>query len=218
MKKITTVQQYGRYEIIGPVKLPLKIINGKISIDFSIWYFEFPKGRYAVLTKGKLKNVRSVLARVESICIWGHTFGSQYCDCQWQLEEAKRRIAAAKNGIIIFACDEHGKSVGLKNHFLVYAEGLKRKLEYVVDAYKDLGLDVDYRTDYADAADILNHFGIKSITLMSNNPQRISLLKKEKIKITRMPLEAPLTKYNQIELFAKKTKAGHLLKLSKPSS
>lgn len=210
---IKTVKQFGRYEVIGPVKLPLRLSNGNITSKFSIWYFEFPAGRYAALVAGNTGMKKNLLVRIESACIWGHIFESQYCDCKWQLEEAKNRIENEGAGIIIFALDQHGKSVGIRNHFLVYAEGLRKKMEYVVDAYKSLGFDIDYRKNYSDAADILNHFGVDAVRLLSNNPERISLLRKTGIKVKRVSLEAPLNNWNKAELFAKKLKVGHLLRL-----
>ena len=214
MEEIKTVHQFGRYELIGPVKLPLEISDGKTG-EFSIWYFSFPGGQYAALAKGEIKKPDDILVRIESACIWAHLFDSQYCDCGWQLEEAKRRINDEGRGLIIFAFDQHGKLVGLRNHFLVYAEGQRRKHELVVDAYTSLGFDEDYRKHYGDVADILRHFGLKNIRLMSNNPKRIALLKKAGISIERVPHEVPLNTYNKTEMVSKKVKLGHLLTLKK---
>ncbi|MBI4176349.1 MAG: hypothetical protein HY518_04030 [Candidatus Aenigmarchaeota archaeon] len=213
-KEIKTVHQFGRYELIGPVKLPLKIFKEKVS-EFSIWYFAFPGGQYAALIKGNPSKVKKPLVRVESVCIWAHFFGSQYCDCGWQLEEAKRLIDEEGDGLIIFAFEQHGKAVGLRNHFIVYAEGQLRCHELVVDAYTSLGFDEDYRKHYGDVADILRHFELKSIRLMSNNPKRIALLKKAGIFVERVHHEVPLDPYNKIEMISKKVKLGHLLSLKK---
>lgn len=206
---ISTVHQFGRYEAIGPVTLPLELSSGEVT-EFSIWYFSFPGGRYAALVKGDPAVGKPPLVRVESICIWAHLFGSQHCDCGWQLEESKHLIAAEQAGLIIVALDQHGKSVGLRNHFIVYAEGQRRGLDLVVDAYRALGLDEDYRNDYSDIADILRHFGLISIRLLSNNPRRIELLGRSGIKIVRVPLQAPLTTHNTEELHTKRFKLGHL--------
>lgn len=210
--KIRTVHQFGRYELIGPAKLPLKISNGKIS-KFSIWYFAFPGGQYAALVKGNPAKAKKPLVRVESVCIWAHLFGSQYCDCGWQLEEAKKRLVEEGKGLIIFAFEQHGKAVGLRNHFLVYAEGQRMGHELVVDAYTSLGFDEDYRKSYGDIADILRHFKIKNIRLMSNNPKRIALLKKTGISVERISHEVPLNVHNKTEMITKKVKLRHLLTL-----
>jgi 3,4-dihydroxy 2-butanone 4-phosphate synthase/GTP cyclohydrolase II len=210
--QIKTVHQHGRYELIGPVNLPIKLLTGKLS-NFNAWYFGFPGGRYAALVKGNPRAQKRPLVRFESVCIWSHLFNSQYCDCDWQLDEAKRLIDAEGHGIVIFAFDHHGKAVGLRNHFIVYAEGQRRGHELVVDAYRSLGFNEDYRTDYSDAADILKHFGVTRIRLLSNNPQRIKLIKQAGIDVKRVAHEMKLNENNRSELIAKKQKLGHPLTL-----
>ena len=69
------------------------------------------------------------------------------------------------------------------------------------------------RTNYGDIADIIRHFGVKNIRLLSNNPKRIALLRKSGIKVKRISHEVPLTRYNKTEMISKKIKLGHLLKL-----
>lgn len=216
--RIKTVHQFGRYELIGPVRLPLRLPNGRITTKFSIWYFSFPEGQYAALVKGNLREAKRPLVRIESICVWGHLFGSQHCDCGWQLEEAKRRVDDEESGLIIFAFDQHGKAVGLRNHFIVYAEGQRRDHELVVDAYTSIGFDEDYRKYYGDVADILRHFGARNIRLMSNNPKRIALLRKAGISVERIPHEVLLNIYNKTEMLSKKVKLGHLLTLNRERS
>ncbi len=211
---IKTVYQFGRYELIGPVRLPLRLPDGKVNPDFSIWYFGFSGGRYEALILGEVSKSKAPLVRITSICIWAHLFDSQYCDCEWQLGEAKQRISDEGAGVIIFALDEHGKAVGIRNHNLVYAEGYRRGLECVIDAYTSLGFNVDYRTNYGDAADILKHFGVSRARLMSNNPERLNLLEEAGISVEHVPLEMPLTQWNEEELTTKKRRLGHLLRLS----
>lgn len=206
---IKSVRQFGRYELVGPVRLPLALKDGQVA-EFQIWYFSFPGGQYAALVKGKPSRVNQPLVRLESVCIWAHLFGSQSCDCGWQMEEAKMRICREGVGLVIFAFDEHGKGIGIRNHFLVYAEGQRRKQELVSQAYRGLGLDVDYRHSHRDVADILRHFGINHIRLMSNNPDRLKGLRRAGIRVRRVPLRAPVNSLNKAELRAKK-KLGQML-------
>jgi GTP cyclohydrolase II len=215
--EIKTVHEFGRYEVIGPVTLPLELREHEVA-EFAIWYFSFPGGQYAALVKGDISQAQNPLVRVESICVWGHIFRSEHCDCGWQFEEAKQLIAGESVGIAIFAFDQHGKAVGLRNHFLVYAEGQRRGLELVVDAYKSLGFDEDYRNDYNDIADILRHFRATSIRLLSNNPERLARLTQCGITVERMALEAPVNSYNERELLTKKLKLGHLFRFELPGS
>jgi GTP cyclohydrolase II len=91
------------------------------------------------------------------------------CDCEWQREESKRRVADSEYGLILFATEQHGKGVGQRNHFRIYSEGQRRGLELVVDAYRMLGFNEDYR-EYGGAAAILEARGIKSLKLLTNSP------------------------------------------------
>jgi GTP cyclohydrolase II len=206
-----TVRQFGNYEVISPTKLPLMLHNRKVA-EFTMYYFGFPTGRYEVLTKGKIESANNPLVRIQSACKWGIEFGSQHCDCRWQLEKAKELISKEKAGLIIYAYDHGGKGVGIRNHSLIYSEGQSRGLELVVDAYVQLGFKEDYR-DYDDIVSILKHFKIKKIRLLTNSPKRIKALKDAKIEVKRIPLEQAASENPYIidEYKAKVTKLGHIL-------
>ena len=85
------LEKHKDYEVIKSYKLPLRIKDGSIS-SFDITYFEFPSGKYHVLSKGEVTGSENVPVRINSECIWGR-FGSAQCDCNEQYEEAKRVIA-----------------------------------------------------------------------------------------------------------------------------
>lgn len=207
-----TVVQHGSYEVIGPVRLPLAIEDGS-SHFFSAHYFGFPTGQYTVLLLGDLTGLTWPLLRVQSRCIWGIEFGSQYCDCRWQLEEAKRRIVAEEKGVIIYCHDHSGKAVGLRNHHLVYAEGQRRKLELVVDAYESLGFQEDYRS-YSDIGAILRHFRVPAVRVLTNSPRRIDYFRSAGFDVERVAIEEPLNPFLEEEYTAKLRKLGHLLHLA----
>jgi len=82
-----------------------------------------------------------------------------------------------------------------------------------VDAFEKAGYPKDQR-DYAVAGSILKDLGIKSIRLITNNPNKISQLKTSGIKITAIiPCEIkPLNEIVRRDLKAKKYKLGHNLK------
>src|SRR5216683_7654080 len=101
--EIQSVKQYGVYEKIGPVRLPLEIGN-KVE-EFEAWYYGFPRGRYAAWIRGQLSEAANPLVRLQSSCIWGNLFGSCYCDCRWQMDESKRLIVEEGAGLIIYALD-----------------------------------------------------------------------------------------------------------------
>lgn len=213
--KIESLQSFGNFEKIGTYQLPIKV-NGKF-FDFFIDYFEFPNDqRYSVLFAGDIKNGENILARINSECIWGR-FGSAQCDCDWQFDEAKRRIAKEGKGIIIFAHDQIGKGVGLRSHALINAEASRDNSDTPLyekdiwyEGFKKLGFKVEYR-DFLDVAEILRHYGIKSMRLLTNNPKKIKELEKYGLKVVREPIIAPLDKYNKIELMIKVKKGMHLI-------
>jgi len=214
--KTQTLKGLGNFETIGTYQLPIKI-DGEI-VEFSIDYFEFPNDqRYSVLFLGKITNGKNVLARINSECIWGR-FGSAQCDCDWQFDEAKRRISKEGKGIIIFAHDQIGKGIGLRSHALINAEAAQDdnkvplyEKDIWYEGFKKLGFKIEYR-DFRDAAEILRHYGIFSVKLLTNNPQKINELKKYGIKVKRESIIVPLDKYNKVELMIKANKGRHLIK------
>ena len=210
-KPIETVRYYGHYTVTGPVTLPLSV--GDQVSTFTHDGFLFRESRYSSLYKGEIGNADNLLVRVSSNCQWAFYFGSQYCDCVWQMEESKRRIAEEGKGLIVFAHDQHGKGVGIEKHWMVYAEGQRQGLELVVDAYEQLGLNEDYR-DYGDVMDILNHYGISTIRLLTNSPRRIEIFERSGIHVVSIePLEQPINPHLKQEYGAKKRKLDHFLKV-----
>jgi len=126
------------------------------------------------------------------------------------LEESKRLIAVANSGVIVYAFDDHGKGVGVRNHFLIYAEGQRRGFELVVDAYEQLGFQEDYR-NYDDIVKILRDVGVDRLSLLTNSPRKIGALEKSGLDVERVPLIAPSNPHNRQELSVKASKLGHLL-------
>jgi len=213
--KIKSLQGVRNFEKIGTYQLPIKV-DGKI-FSFSIDYFEFPNDqKYSVLFVGDIKNGKDILSRINSECIWGR-FGSAQCDCDWQFDEAKRRIAKEGKGVIVFAHDQIGKGIGLRSHALINAEASRHdrnkplyKKDIWYEGFKKLGFEVEYR-NFMDAAEILKHYGIKSVRLLTNNPKKIKELEKYGVKVKRESIIAPFNKYNKVELMIKAKKGSHLI-------
>ena len=211
-KIIETITHHGHYSVTGPTTLPLHC-SDNFNALFTHYGFKFPNGRYSVLHYGNVQASNNVLVRISSNCQWSFYFGSMLCDCQWQLEEAKQRIKNEGNGMIIFAHDQHGKGIPIEDHWKVYAEGQRRNVELVVDAYKQIGFKEDYR-NYDDIIDILQHYGITSIRLLSNNPKRKKHFEEKGIKVCIENLEQPIHSHLKSEYASKKHKLNHFLKIS----
>ena len=211
MIDVTTVRHYGHYSTIGPIRLPLSLADGTVA-DFTHEGFRFPSGRYSALYRGDIRNSFDLLVRIESNCQWAFYFDSTFCDCRWQMEESKRRINAEGEGLIVFAHDQNGKGVPLEDHWKIYAEGQRRGLELVVDAYTQLGFKEDYR-DYRDIIKILQHYGVKGVKLLTNNPNKRKSFDGSGIKVSVENLEQPIHPNLKAEYRAKKHKLEHLLKV-----
>src|SRR3989338_2695675 len=203
------LENYGRYQVVKTYQLPLRIRNGTIS-SFDITYFEFPQGRYHAISKGVLRGGENVPVRINSECMWGR-FGSVQCDCHEQYEESKKIIDDENLGMVVFAHDQIGKSVGLREHAIINSEANLSRGErqlYQMDIWAEPfiqhGGRLDYR-DFTDVSEIIRYFRIISIELLTNNPNKIEAMEQNGILVVaRRPLVAPRTEFNDLELRLKK--------------
>jgi GTP cyclohydrolase II len=197
------------HEYIGPIHLPLDWGTGEIK-GCELGYYGFPGGRYLVTIVGDIHSVAAPLVRIQSACSLGDLFGSRWCDCQWQFNEAKRRIFDEGVGLLVYCFDQHGKGIGLRNHFQVYAHGQKHHQELLTETFEDLGLPKEMRS-YAEIKALLVLLRLKNLRLMTNDPERLRAVSGPELEVSHVPLEPPLDDFNREELFIKKREFGHLL-------
>jgi GTP cyclohydrolase II len=164
---------------------------------------------HVALVMGDVAGKEKVLVRVHSECLTGDAFGSLRCDCGEQLDAAMSRIAAVGTGAIVYLRGHEGRGIGLTNKILAYQ--LQDEGRDTVQANLDLGLPVDTR-DYQAAVQIMEHLGIASIRLMTNNPKKLAELERNGMRIAeRVPVVTGLTPHNTLYLRAKREKMGHFL-------
>lgn len=166
---------------------------------------------HIALVLGDIAGQSNVLTRVHSECLTGDVFSSQRCDCGDQFKLAQSLIQQEGKGVIVYLRGQEGRGIGITNKILAYA--LQDSGLDTVDANLKLNLPVDSR-QYEAAAVILKKLGIASITLLTNNPGKVSSLLSHKIVIDKIrPLQTEVNASNQSYLYAKKLKLGHVLSI-----
>jgi len=177
--------------------------------DFRIQGFVDEEGQeYAVLTRGDVADAEDVLVRLHSECFTGDVMGSLRCDCQEQLEASLRIIGRSERGVVVYLPHE-GRGIGLLNKIRAYA--LQELGLDTVEANLALGFGSDLRTWEAAAA-ILRILQVRSVRLLTNNPDKIEGLASLGIRVTgRIPLRMKPTRHNRRYLDTKREKCGHLL-------
>ena len=171
--------------------------------DFKIKAFKEAHKEHLTIYTESIPEIPTV--RIHSECITGDTIGSLKCDCRDQLEYALKYIE--KDGGMVIYLRQEGRSIGLLNKVNAYA--LQDKGLNTVEANHQLGFGADERT-YGVVTTILEHFGIKKIKLLTNNPHKLSSLKDIEI-VQRIPIIMESNTYNEDYLQVKRDDMGHLI-------
>ena len=165
------------------------------------------------LVKGDVENKGSVLVRLHSQCLTGDVFYSVKCDCGRQLHQAMKLIEDESCGVIVYQPQE-GRGIGLLNKIKAYA--LQDLGLDTVEANLSLGFEADQR-EYEDCAEVIKALGIKSVRLLSNNPEKIAALQSAGVDvIERISIEVEPDETTIDYLRAKKAKLGHMLEKIAP--
>ncbi len=166
------------------------------------------KAEHVALVMGDVAGQPNILVRMHSKCLTGDVFGSQRCDCRFQLHAAMELVGRAGKGVIVYL-DQEGRGIGLVNKIRAYA--LQDSGADTVQANERLGFAPDLR-NYGIGAQILRDLGLSSIRVMTNNPRKLVGLEGYGLEIVeRVPLVVSPTSENSGYLSVKRDKLGHLL-------
>jgi 3,4-dihydroxy 2-butanone 4-phosphate synthase/GTP cyclohydrolase II len=158
---------------------------------------------------GRLIDGEDVLVRVHSECLTGDVFGSQRCDCGPQLNAALDRISTEGRGVLIYLRGHEGRGIGLLPKLRAYQ--LQEAGRDTVDANLDLGLPADAR-DYAAAARMLEDLGVRSLRLLTNNPEKHTALEGFGLTVSgRESVAVQAGEHNLRYLTTKRDRMGHEL-------
>jgi GTP cyclohydrolase II len=161
---------------------------------------------HVALVRGDVRQRRDVLVRIHSECITSEVFGSLKCDCKEQLDASLAAIARAGVGVVLYLRQE-GRGIGLTNKIRAYA--LQAAGHDTVDANRLLGLPDDAR-EYDAARDMLEHLGIASVRLLTNNPAKTRALRQLGVSVVgRMPIVVPSNPHSAGYLEAKRLRMNH---------
>lgn len=146
------------------------------------------------------------LVRIHSECFTGDVLHSQRCDCGDQLELSISLIEASGYGYIIYLRNHEGRGIGLSEKIKAYQ--LQDQGMDTVEANLALGHQVDARK-WSDAVSIVHNLGIKTMTLLTNNPDKVAAFKGSAITCIQQHLVVKVNEFNEKYVETKESKLGH---------
>ncbi|GAB2538895.1 GTP cyclohydrolase II [Nocardia heshunensis] len=134
--------------------------------------------------------VDGCLVRIHSSCLYGDALNSDYCDCGPELRLALDMIQGEGGQGVLIYLEQEGRGEGLEFKAMGLRLGEQTGVDTfdTFDAYRILGHPEDSRT-YDHAAAALADLGLRSVRLMTNNPDEVKAVEKAGLVVKAIPLE-----------------------------
>ncbi|WP_416974664.1 GTP cyclohydrolase II [Streptomyces sp. 4F14] len=162
---------------------------------------------HIALVHGEIGDGADVLVRLHSECLTGDVLGSRRCDCGPQLDASLKRVQEAGRGVVVYLRGHEGRGIGLLPKLRAYE--LQEQGHDTLDANLELGLPADAR-DYGAGARILADLGVRTVRLLTNNPDKAAALARYGLPVTaREPVPVQVGEHNIRYLRAKRDRMGH---------
>ena len=212
--------------IVGPITLPVEKGDFKATFNWYSWLtvpsqwsrddvlrnissmnLAFEQ-QSSVLVYGDFHNNEDAIIRMHSICHTGDIFGSQRCDCGYQLNESMRLIQEHGCGALFYLASHEGRGIGLFSKALAY---ILQENDYdTVQANEALGFEDDTR-DYSEAILVLEALRKQPVKLITNNPKKLTSLQQHGLLAKgHIPIWGGKTETNEFYLQTKIEKSGHI--------
>ena len=202
----------------GAVKPPCAVFFSEAQLPTALGTFRVRVYRSAsgdesiALVCGQVEGREDVPVRVHSACLTSETFGSLKCDCRQQLDLSLEYIQ--RHGGVVVYLHQEGRGIGLGNKIKAYA--LQQMGHDTISANEALDLPVDGRT-YEAAHAILADLRVRSVRLMTNNPDKIAALGKLGVAVSgTIPVVAPDNEHSFGYLETKRVRMGHTIEARVP--
>lgn len=181
------------------VLVPIILANGlKSSSEIISFHNLSDKGEHFAVRFG-CSDTKAPLVRLHSECVTGDVLASARCDCGPQLQESLQRLHL-EGGLLLYLRQE-GRGIGLYRKLEAYL--LQERGFDTFAANRALGHKDDERS-YQVAAEMLQALDIKTIRLLSNNPDKQTQLTTSGIVVeTRIPTGVFVDTENRSYLEAK---------------
>lgn len=213
--KMISIEQLIEWRRLNETQIE-KVVETRLPTDFgefkAVGYRSTISGvEHVALVAGDIQSNggNDVLVRVHSECLTGDVFGSRRCDCGQQLHASMRMVQEAGRGVILYMRGHEGRGIGLLAKLKAYE--LQDQGVDTVDANLALGLPADAR-EFGTGAQILSDLGIRTINLISNNPDKRAGLSGHGVSITqRTGIHIDVYDDNIAYLRTKRDRMGHIL-------